>query len=64
MIESDDWGSERIPNIKTREDLRSFGINIDSNPHLKYDTLERLEDLEIFETAIKDLYENMERRLK
>ncbi len=64
VIESDDWGSERIPNIKTREDLRSFGINIDSNPHLKYDTLERLEDLEIFETAIKDIYEKYGKKIK
>ena len=39
VIESDDWGSERIPNNDVRNTLKSNGINMDSNPHAKYDTL-------------------------
>ena len=45
VIESDDWGSERIPNSEVREELATLGIDMESNPHSKYDSLERFEDL-------------------
>jgi hypothetical protein len=48
VIESDDWGSERIPSVKVRNKLASRGIDVNSNPHSRFDTLERLEDLELF----------------
>ncbi|HMN33739.1 MAG TPA: hypothetical protein PKA54_10230, partial [Chitinophagaceae bacterium] len=38
VIESDDWGSERIPNKVSRELLQKKGIDMISNPHSLYDT--------------------------
>lgn len=56
IFESDDWGSERVPNIKVRRQLESLGIDVVSNAHYKFDTLERLEDLEL----LQDQLENFE----
>lgn len=64
VIESDDWGSERIPNNEVRRTLISSGINMDSNPHSKYDTLERFEDLELLECILQDLYERYQIKVK
>ncbi len=52
IIESDDWGSERIPNLTVRNELAKAGIDVNSNPHSKFDTLERLEDLEALEKVL------------
>lgn len=41
VIESD----ERIPNSEVKEELATLGIDMESNPHSKYDSLERFEDL-------------------
>jgi hypothetical protein len=30
VIESDDWGSERIPNSEVREELATLGIDMES----------------------------------
>lgn len=40
VIESDDWGSIRMPSLQVREILRKGGIQIDSNPFNKLDALE------------------------
>lgn len=55
VIESDDWGSERIPNIETRTVLKASGIDMDTNPHAKFDTLERVEDLINLEQLLIDI---------
>ena len=52
VIESDDWGSERIPSNIVRDELETAGIDVNTNPHAKFDTLERLEDLEILEQLL------------
>lgn len=60
IIESDDWGSERIPNNNVREELKKSGIDMDLSPYSKFDTLERLVDLEMLEyllNRIEDVYE-------
>ena len=64
VIESDDWGSERIPNNDVRNTLKSNGINMDSNPHAKYDTLERFDDLEVLENILQDLYKGYQKKVK
>lgn len=64
VIESDDWGSERIPNSEVRQSLISSGVDMLSNPHSKYDTLERLEDLEVLESLLQDLYDNYQKKVK
>ncbi len=57
IIESDDWGTERIPSLKTREKLNKLGLDMDSNPHSRVDTLEQEDDLialyEVFDEIIK-----------
>lgn len=46
VIQSDDWGSIRMPSIKTRERLAKIkGINVES-PYSYYDTLCSSEDLD------------------
>jgi len=64
VIESDDWGSERIPNKKVKDSLSQKGINMESNPHSKYDTLEQLEDLEVLEHLLEHLYSKYQKRIK
>lgn len=40
VIESDDWGSIRMPSKEARETLRKEGIQINTNPFSKLDALE------------------------
>lgn len=57
VIESDDWGSIRMPSKKAYNNLLAYGIPVDKCPYNSYDSLETAEDLEaIFETfsSIKD----------
>lgn len=44
VIESDDWGTVRIPDKEVYETLKKKGLNLDSNPFNKYDSLESDED--------------------
>lgn len=46
VIESDDWGSVRMPNKKTYNKLLNKGVRIDLCPYNKYDTLANIEDFE------------------
>jgi predicted deacetylase len=57
VIESDDWGSERIPNVQVRRKLKESGIDMDTNPHAQFDSLERVDDL----LAFKDMLMQIER---
>ena len=51
IIESDDWGSIRMPSKKVKENLLKAGIPVDQCPYNKYDTLAGKEDLSrLFET--------------
>lgn len=57
VIESDDWGSIRMPSKKAFENLLAYGIPVNKCPYNSNDSLETAEDLEaLFETlyAIKD----------
>ena len=45
VIESDDWGSIRMPSTAVYESYKSLGYDIDSSPYCKYDTLANTEDL-------------------
>ncbi|QSS98024.1 hypothetical protein [Psychroflexus sp. ALD_RP9] len=56
VIESDDWGSIRMPNAKVREELLEANYDLDNN-FLKYDTLTNKEDINLlFEvlSSVKD----------
>lgn len=46
VLESDDWGSIRIPNIKTRNSFLDQGLIKNNDPFSMYDTLETATDLD------------------
>lgn len=46
VIESDDWGGIRMPNLKAYNDLLGKGIRVDLCPYNKYDTLANAEDFD------------------
>jgi hypothetical protein len=54
VIESDDWGSIRMPTSKDREQLLQKGVIDKTNRYNRYDTLAKAEDLE-------ELYEVLKR---
>lgn len=60
VIESDDWGSLRMPSLETFNELRNKGLDVDSGDSKRYninDTLESSDDLkELFKvlTSVKD----------
>ena len=46
VIESDDWGSIRMPSKEVYQKLLNIGIRVDKCPYNKYDSLANEEDLE------------------
>jgi len=46
VLESDDWGSIRIPDIKTKKKMIDLGLLSAHDPFSKFDTLETSHDLE------------------
>lgn len=46
VIESDDWGSIRMPNIQTYNKCLSDGYEVDKSPYTTYDGLESNEDID------------------
>ncbi|MBK8852992.1 MAG: hypothetical protein IPN10_02555 [Saprospiraceae bacterium] len=54
IIESDDWGTVRMPSKKVYNDLKKEGCSVDNNPFTKFDSLESNDDLErLFSILIK-----------
>lgn len=47
VIESDDWGSIRMPSRETYQKCITDGYRVDNNPYEKYDALETADDLEL-----------------
>lgn len=61
VIESDDWGSIRMPNIATYNQLRKEGFELEKDPYLKFDALASESDLNaLFETlgSVRDFKGN------
>ena len=57
VIESDDWGSIRMPSLQAYQNLCYAGIAVDKCPYNTFDALESVEDIEIihdFCNGIKD----------
>jgi hypothetical protein len=46
VIESDDWGSIRMPSREVFESLQAEGFHPETDPYMKYDSLESDEDLQ------------------
>lgn len=55
VIESDDWGSQRMPSKKVYDSLLAKGIDVDRCPYSKYDSLENEEDLQALFTVLNKL---------
>lgn len=47
IIESDDWGTIRMPNLEVKKKYEALGYKISNNPYCSYDTLANSEDLEV-----------------
>jgi hypothetical protein len=47
VIESDDWGSIRMPSKEVYEKMRAAGVQVDNNYFTAYDCLESKDDLEV-----------------
>lgn len=61
VIESDDWGSIRMPSKEIYDRLLKKGVRVDQCPYTKYDSLANEEDLTfLFETlsSVKDINGN------
>lgn len=57
VIESDDWGSIRMPSRKVYEEFLRKGIAVDKDPYCRYDSLATADDLSaLFDvlTSVKD----------
>lgn len=57
VIESDDWGSIRMPSREVYQKFEDRGVRVDKDPYCRYDSLATAEDLEaLFEvlTSVKD----------
>lgn len=57
VIESDDWGSIRMPSKTAYEEFLRHGVGVDKDPYCKYDSLATSSDLErLFEAlcSVKD----------
>ena len=46
VIESDDWGSIRMPRRSDWEELLKMGYAVDRRPYERFDTLESIDDVE------------------
>lgn len=64
VIQSDDWGSQRVPNIDVRSQLIAFGLDMESNPHLKFDTLESYDDLVLLEELLIEIEKKHGKKVK
>lgn len=53
VIESDDWGSIRMPDLATYQRLLDSGIRVDKSPYNRYDTLASIEDFEALFKILK-----------
>ena len=57
VIESDDWGSVRMPSKEVYDEFMRRGIPVDKDPYCRFDNLATTEDLEaLFDvlTSVKD----------
>jgi hypothetical protein len=64
VIESDDWGSVRMPNKEAYKTLIEKGIPVNLCPFLKYDGFENADDFECLSQTIKSIEDNYGKRPK
>jgi hypothetical protein len=55
VIESDDWGSIRMPSLQSFEALKKEGVSVDKGDSKRFNTLDTLASKEDFETLFSTL---------
>lgn len=55
VIESDDWGSIRMPSREVYEAMLAEGIRVDSDPYCRFDGLETATDLETLYEVLRSV---------
>lgn len=58
IIESDDWGSIRMPSREVFQSLKAEGFHPETDPYLKYDALESDEDLHHLYTVLNSVQDS------
>lgn len=58
VLESDDWGSIRMPSLQTFQTLKSAGIPVEKSPYCLYDTLESNDDFEQLFNVLFEIKDN------
>lgn len=64
VIESDDWGSIRMPSVNAKSSLISFGIDVEKCPFLKFDSFEKQEDFLAIESLFDKIFEKTGKKPK
>src|SRR5665648_998167 len=62
VIESDDWGSVRMPSIEVYEKFLKAGIRVDKDPYCRYDSLATKDDLEALFEVLSSVMDSTGRR--
>lgn len=57
VIESDDWGSIRMPSTEAFDTLRKTGVPVDTDHYNVYDSLESNDDLEMMQDLLRHYYD-------
>ena len=55
VIESDDWGSIRMPSKESYNRMLSLGINVDHDPYCKFDNIANSDDLMMLFEALQSV---------
>jgi hypothetical protein len=63
VIESDDWGSTRFPDLKTVEIFKNNGYNVDKCGFSRYDCLETNEDVDLMIQLFERLKEKFNKKI-
>jgi hypothetical protein len=64
IIESDDWGGIRMPDLQTYDKLYKAGLKVSTNPFNQLDSLETPADLELLLKILKGIYKNFGKKVK
>lgn len=62
VIESDDWGSIRMPSYTAQSELEKNGIDIKKCPFLSFDSFEEVEDFDAIKTAFEYIYKKYDKK--
>ncbi len=62
VIESDDWGSIRMPSVDSYDELLKNGLRIDKCHFLRYDSLENNQDFQALQSTFNNIFQLTEKK--